>query len=214
MGRGTLRLGGYTWNYSPLLAYVFAALAPIGFAGWSLLHLGALAFIRDRWLGAVVLVSWPFWADVYNGNTMAFVFVAALGALQGYRSAIGAYLVLCLLMPRPLMLPVMLWLLWRHPEWRLRFLALVGLSAVLVALSGYGPAWFETLLGVPDAVALSSRDVGPGNLLGGWWMLLGAALAVWLTARGRLGWACLAASPYWLPQYLLMLLLELRRDRR
>lgn len=204
--------GTYTWNYSPLLAYLFAALAPIGFVGWSLLHVAALALMRDRWIAVVALLSWPFWTDVYNGNTMAFVFVAAVGALQGSRSAIGAYFLLCLLMPRPLMLPVMVWLLWQHPEWRLRFLALVALNGALVALTGYGPAWFETLLGVPEAVAQSSRDLGPANLLGGWWTLLGAVLAIWLTVRGRLGWASLAASPYWLPQYLVMLLLELRRD--
>lgn len=206
--------GTYTWNYSPLLAYVFAALAPLGYVGWSLLHLGALVFVRDRWLAFVVLLSWPFWADVYNGNTMAFVLIAALGALQGSRAAGAAYFVMCLLMPRPLMLPVLLWLLWKQPEWRLWFAALVGVSALLVAMTGYGPAWIETLLGVSEAVAQSSRDIGPGNLLAGWWMLIGGVLAVALTLRGQLGWASVAASPYWLPQYLLMPLLELRRDRR
>lgn len=206
--------GTYTWNYSPLLAYVFAAMAPVGYVGWTLLHLGALVFVRDRWLALVVLLSWPFWADVYNGNTMAFVLIAALGALQGSRPAVGGYFVMCLLMPRPLMLPVMLWLLWKQPEWRPWFAAMVGVSALLVALTGYGPAWIETLLGVSDAVAQSSRDIGPGTLLAGWWTLIGAVLAVALTLRGQLGWASVAASPYWLPQYLLMPFLELRRHSR
>lgn len=34
-------------------------------------------------------------------------------------------------------------------------------------------------------------------------------LAIALTWRGRLGLASMAASPYWLPYYFLMLLLEL-----
>ena len=40
-------------------------------------------------------------------------------------------------------------------------------------------------------------------------MVIGLPLAAWLTWKGRLGLASLAASPYWLPYYLLMLLLEL-----
>lgn len=46
------------------------------------------------------------------------------------------------------------------------------------------------------------------------WVPIGLALAAWLTWKGRLGYASLAASPYWLPYYLLFALLELvRRDQ-
>ena len=53
-------------------------------------------------------------------------------------------------------------------------------------------------------------DVGPARLVGGWWIPMGLVLAAILTWRGRLGWASLAISPYWLPYYLMMPLLEIR----
>lgn len=216
LGNGALYVWGehYAWSYSPLLAYLFAIIAPIGFVGWSLLHFGALAFLRDRRIAVLALLSWPFWADVYNGNTMAFVLVAAVGALGRNALATGVYLLLCLLMPRPVMLPLMAWILWRQPEWRIRFLVMVALNAVLVLANGYASDWFDALRGVPDAVGSGSRDIGPSKIVGVWWLPVGAVAAVILTLRGRIGWASLAASPYWLPQYLLMLMLELVRPPR
>ena len=200
--------GQYTWSYSPLLAYVFAIIAPIGFVGWSALHVAALGLLRNRWLAVVALMSWPFWADVYNGNTMTFVFVAAVGALTGSSLASGVYLLLGLLMPRPLMLPLMVWILWKRPAWRLRFVVMGMVTAALVVATGQATAWIEVLLGVQEAVDASSRDIGPSRLLGAWWLAIGSILALVLTLRGRIGWASLAASPYWLPQYLIMLLLQ------
>jgi hypothetical protein len=201
--------GVYAWSYSPLLAYVFAALMPVGFLGWSLLHVAAVLALRDRWLIPITLVSWPFWVDLYNGNTMTFVFVAAAGAVRRSPAATIAYLALCLLMPRPVMLPLMLWVLWTQPRARTWFVVLLMLGGILVLATGQAAAWLDALLRVPTAVAESSRDIGPARLIGIWWFPLGALLAAALTLRGRIGWASVAASPYLLPQYLLMLLLEL-----
>lgn len=199
----------YAWSYSPLLAYLFAVIAPIGYLGWSVLHVVALLAVRDRWLIAITFMSFPFWADLYNGNTMAFVFVAAAGVLRQNSAATAAYLVLCLLMPRPVMLPLLAWVLWRQPAWRTWFAALVVVNALAVLGSGHGAAWVEALLRVPGAVSVSSRDLGPAVLLGLWWLPLSAVLAGVLLIRGRIGFASVAASPYWLPQYFIMLLLEL-----
>jgi hypothetical protein len=201
--------GAYAWSYSPLLAYGFAFLAPIGIAGWSLLHFGALAFLPARRLAVLGLISWPFWVDLYNGNTMTFVFVAAAAALGGSSVGTFAYLGLCALMPRPLMLPLLVWILWRRPAWRLRFVLVAIVSLAGAFATGFLPSWVGALLGVGDAVAVSSRDIGPSAVIGPAWVAVGALLAAILTVRGRLGWASLAASPYWLPQYLLMLLLEM-----
>jgi hypothetical protein len=201
--------GIYAWSYSPPLAYAFTVLAPIGFAGWSILHVLALLGLRDVRLIAITAVSWPFWVDLYNGNTMTFVFVAAVAALRGSTFGSGAYLSLALLMPRPLMLPLMAWILWKQPRWRLYFPILAAVFAVLVLATGQGGPWLQTLTGVSEAVAATSRDIGPGAVIGAWWLPVGAALALILTYFGRLGIASIAASPYWLPQYLLMALLEL-----
>ena len=199
----------YAWSYSPLLAYVFAVLTPIGYVGWSALHVATLAALRDRWLAFVTLLSWPFWVDLYNGNTMVFVYVAAVLAVRGSTVGITAYLLLSLAMPRPLMLPVLIWILWKQPKWRIRFAALAVGYAILILLSGQANSWLHALTGVSDAVAISSRDIGPAVVLGGLWVWIGAVLAVVLTIRGNLGLASLAASPYWLPQYLMMGMLEL-----
>jgi hypothetical protein len=205
--------GSYAWSYSPLLAFAFLAVTPIGYTVWSLLHLAAIATI-GRPLAIVAFVSWPFWVDLYNGNTLVFVFVAALAALRGSQIGTGAYLVLCLLMPRPIMLPVLAIILWDQPLWRIRFLFLAIGSAALLLVTGYAETWLATLLRVGDAVAVSSRDIGPAVLIGGWWVAIGGALAIVLTIFRRPGWASLAASPYWLPQYLLMLLLEVGKAER
>lgn len=199
----------YAWSYSPLLAYGFAALAPLGFAGWSALHLAALAGLRDWRLALITALSWPFWADLYNGNTMVFVFVAAAAAIRGSAIGTASYLSLALLMPRPLMLPVLAWILWHRPKWRAHFSVMLVVYAGLILATGQAAAWLGTLTDVSDAVAASSRDIGPSFLLGTWWLPLGAILAVVLTVYGRIGLASMAASPYWLPQYLLMTLLEL-----
>ena len=201
--------GIYAWIYSPLLAYLFVILAPIGFVGWSLLHVAALGALRDRRLALITVASWPFWADLYNGNTMVFVFVAAAAAMR--RSPVGtaSYLLLSLLMPRPVMLPVLAWILWTQPQWRLRFSVMVVIYALGVLATGEAMNWLHALWPVRSAVADPARDIGPDLLIGSWWLLLGAPLAIWLTVRGRPGLASLAASPYWLPQYLLMALLEL-----
>jgi hypothetical protein len=203
--------GVYAWSYSPLLAYVFAVIAPLGLLVWSALHFAVLGLLRDRSLAVITLLSWPFWVDVYNGNTMVFVMVAGVAALRGSQIETASYLTLCLLMPRPVMLPLLIWILWHQPAWRMRFAVLVVITSVAVAGTGQGMAWIQSLLSVTDAVAVSSRDIGPSLLLGRLWVPIGAVLAVLFLLRGRVGWASIAASPYWLPQYLLMLLLELGR---
>lgn len=204
--------GEYAWSYSPLLAGFFAVIAPIGYFGWSLLHVAVLLALRDRWLVAITFLSFPFWADLYNGNTMTFVFVAAVGTLRRNSASTAIYLGLCLLMPRPVMLPLLVWVLWRQAAWRGWFGAMVLLNAGAVLATGYGLAWAEALLSVPGAVSESSRDLGPARFIGFWWLPLSAMLAVVLLKRGRVGLASVAASPYWLPQYFIMLLLELVRQ--
>lgn len=201
--------GPYAWSYSPLLAYAFAILAPLGYLGWTLLHIVALGALRTAPIVALILLlSWPFWVDVYNGNTMVFVVVAAALASHGSRLATMVYFALCLLMPRPIMLPLLIWILWRRRQTRVPFGILAIVNAIAIWLTGYASAWIQALLRVNDAVGASARDIGPAAIFGNVWVVLGAALAFLFTVRGRVGWASLAASPYWLPQYLLMAVLE------
>ena len=55
----------------------------------------------------------------------------------------------------------------------------------------------------------SDFNIGPSALIGSWWLIVGIPLGIWLTWRGRIGLAGLAVSPYVLPYYLLIGVLEL-----
>ena len=199
----------YAFRYSPLLAYLFAVIAPMGALAWRVVHVIAAASLALRWpwLAAAVLASWPFWFDVEAGNLMILVLVLAAWGINGRGWAIAGFLVIALLAPRPLMLPVALWLLWKHPEWRLRFVGLFAIHAVLVGVTGWGPAWMGALVASSTEMG-SALNFGPSRLIGVAWVPIGLCLAAFLTWRGRLGFASLAASSYWLPYYFLMLFLE------
>ena len=201
-----------SFRYSPLFALAFAAITPIGYLGWSLLHVASLALLPWR-IALVALVSAPFWYDVQNGNTMTIVVVAAYHAIEGSRAGTLAFFALGLLIPRPLMLPITVWILWQRPRWILPFAALFGVHALLVALTGWGPEWIENLLSRGTDDLANRGDFGPSQLLGIWWWPIGLVGAIWFSLKGRLGIASLLASPYWLLHYFLTLLLELRGTR-
>ena len=198
----------YGFAYSPLFAYAFPAISWIGPDVWRAAHVVA-AFALPTWpMRIITLVSWPFWSDVQNGNLVVFVLLAAAWALRGSRLAALVYLGMFLLMPRPLMVPVGAWLLYKRPDIRLIFVAMAALSVLGVAASGYLGVWVSALTKSAD-IYTSTANFALTRFVGQWWLLIGIPLGVWLTWRGRLGWASLAVSPYLLSQYFLMGLLEL-----
>lgn len=204
----------YAYRYSPLLAPVFGLLAFLGNFGWRALHLVAAAVLPTWPLRIATIASWPFWYDVETGNLMVFILLAAAWALRGSRLGTGMFLLLAILVPRPLMIPVAAWLLWRRPEWRVPFVAALAAHALAVLAIGWGPEWIGTIVAAGRDASLPS-NVGPSRFIGTLpWIIIGAALAAWLTWRGRLGLASMAASPYWLPYYLIMSLLEIAQTRR
>lgn len=194
----------YLYRYSPLMAFV----APLGLSVWRLLHFAALLLL-PRWLALLVLLAGPFWLDVAHGNVLTFALVFAWLALAGNRWAAVAYTALALLVPRPLMLPVLAWMAWKRPEWRVM---LVGTAAIVLAATlatGEGPGFARALTRSSDLIAAFDHNVGPSRIIGGWWVPIGLMLGTWLAMRGRLGLASLAISPYVIPYYLLALLWEL-----
>lgn len=199
---------GYVW--SPLALPLLAVLTSGGLAGWAALHAAALLPLRDWRLIALTAASWPFWTDVAVGNVMVLVAVSAYLAVSGSRVWTAVFFVLALLMPRPLMLPALAWILWQRPATRLPFAALAVVNAAAVVATGCADEWLRAMLVLEHHVG-AAWDVGPSRILGAWWAPVGILLGAWLTWRGRLGLASLAVMPYLFAQYLLMLLLELRR---
>jgi hypothetical protein len=193
--------------WSPVAAWIMAGAALVGYWPWLALHVAVVFLLRPWLLVGLVLISYSFWFDAAQGNTLTFSLVAGGCALRGNRLAALVYLGLLVLIPRPILLPLALWLLWQRPDLRLPFLALFVVHAGLVFATGYALPWLATIAAYeprwPGVAA------GPTVLLGRWWLLIGIPLGVWLTWRGRLGWAGLAVSPYVAPQYLMWPLLEL-----
>ena len=203
----------YGWRYSPIAAFAFGLLGLIGTTAWRFLHIVAAAAMPRLLLSAVTLVSWPLWWDIETGNTVVFFLLAGAWALTGSKLATGAYFIGLLLIPRPLMVPLAVWLLWKRPEWRLPVLGLFLVHAVAVLATGWADEWIAELIATSESIYVSSNNVGPSRFVGLAWMIVGLPLGAWLTWKGRLGWASLAVSPYLLPYYLLMGLLELAPKR-
>lgn len=204
----------YGFRYSPIVAYLFAAIGGIGTLAWRLLHVAAALALPTWPMRLVTLAAWPFWYDVETGNVMVFVLLAAAWAIRGSPIGIGAFLLLTLWFPRPLMVPILAYLLWKHPRSRVPALVLAAVMLAATAASGWAFEWVRllTTLGVEEN---SPNNLGPTRIIGAWWLLIGVPVAGMLVWRGRLGWASMAVSyPYILPYYLLMLVLELPERMR
>lgn len=208
--------GAPQFRWSPVAAWLLTAILPIGYVAWTILHFWALALLRHGLLVGVVLLSYGFWMDLTAGNAFVFVFVAAVLAWRGSLAASLVYAAFFVLMPRPVQLPLLLWLLWNQPALRMPFAGMFVLHGVAVLLSGYGEAWLAVLLrtSTTESAMPALLNLGPSVLIGPEaWLVIGMPLAALLAWRGQLGWASLALSPYWLAQYLLMPLLHLAGPR-
>jgi len=219
IGTGTLYHWGpmpsgteYSYRYSPVLAYAMAPVVALGLEVWRLLHVAALLLL-PKWLAAATLVAAPFWFDVAHANVISFVFVFGYLTLRGSRWAALAYVVLALLVPRPLMLPLLVWIVWKHPEWRMQIGAILLAYALLTLATGEAFSFMASLAHGTDIIAFNF-NWGPSRFIGLWWLVIGVPLAAWLTWRGRIGFAAVAISPYWLGYYLLVLLWELVPNQR
>ena len=216
-GSHGIRHGLYDSRYqwSPLLVPIFDALAAIGLYWWRVIHLVAVLAMPTWPLRILTLASWPLWFDVSLGNVMIFITVLAAWALRGSRAAGMAVLASALLIPRPLMIPLVVWLLWRSPPLRLPSVVLAGVLGLATLGTGLAQEWVSALLGLAGSGENWSStlggwhfNVGPSRLIGYWWVLFGVPLAALLTLRGKVGLAGLAMSPYVLPYYLLFALLD------
>ena len=142
---------------------------------------------------------------------MTFVVVSAWWALRGNSFATGAYLALSVLVPRPLMLPVLAWLLWKRRSARLWFLAISVLVVGLALVSGQWAGWVDRMIITGRDELSTVWNIGPSRLLDLLWIPLGLSLAIGLAWKGWLGMASIVISPYLFPYYMLMGLLDTPR---
>jgi hypothetical protein len=170
--------------------------SPMGLNSWRV-ALIASALAMPTWtLRMVVLVSWPFWTDLTAGNLLTPTFLSAVYAWRGSRIGTAAFFGFALLIPRPLFVPMAVWLLWKRPEWRWPVAAMFAVHAVLVWWTGLGPEWVHTVLTAGTELQSLKLNFGPTRFLGYWWLIIGVPLGVWLFRRGHVGWAGLAISNY------------------
>ena len=205
--------GGIPFVYSPLAGYALIGVTYLGYWAWFAAHVAVLWLLRfSPLLVLLVAVSWGWWSDAMMGNAFVFVFVAGVLAFRGSKGWALAFMALSCLMPRPVQVPLALWLLWTMPAIRWATVGIVAANVVLIALSGLGPAWIAALRNLSASdIAI---DLGPTVFFGAWWFIVGLPLAAWLTWKRRPGWAGLALTPYTLPQYLLMPFIDHARSDR
>lgn len=199
----------YSYHYAPQLAPILGLLSVVGITAWRAAHFVALALLPSRRLGLLLLVSYPFWFDVTTGNLLVFVLLAAAWAYRGNGVATVIYLALCVVVPRPLMLPLLAWILWQRPVWRLPFAGIVAAGILTALPTGYLLEWIGSFVRSGAQDIANDFNLSPSRFIGAAWLAIGVPLAAWLTIRGRLGWASMAISPYLLPYYVQLLGLEL-----
>ena len=197
------------FRYSPVAASLFNAVTFVGYLPWFAVHITALWLLRfSPLLLVMTLMSWGWWLDTMMGNAFTFVFIAGMLALRGSNGWALVYIALLCLMPRPVQLPLAIWLLWKMPAVRWPALAIFAVHSGLALLSGELGAWIRVVLSTPSDPL--GYNLSPTALIGTAWLVAGIPLAVWLTAKGRTGLAGLALSPYILPMYALVLLWDVR----
>jgi hypothetical protein len=202
---------GSSFHWSVPAAYLWAyVVVPMGFGAWTVLHFAALATVGDWRVVALALATFPFWADVASGNVLVFAFVFGWHALAGRRWAIVGFVVLAALVPRPLMVPVLAWLLWRSGLARVTFAAAAVTVVAAALIQGDLGTWLGRLVSTPANELAAPWNVGPSAIIGAAWIPVGIVLGAWLTYRGRLGLASLAFTPYVIHYYAIFALLELR----
>lgn len=196
--------------WSPVAAWIMAAITLLGYWPWFALHLGALWLLRfSPLLVLLTATSWGFYFDLIQGNVFTFVFVAGVLGLRGSRPWSATYLLLTVLTPRPVQLPLAAVLLWRDRSLIVPFVAASALQLVIAAAIGQLIPWVEAMVSHTDAI--TGFNLSPSALLGSAWFLIGIPIGLWLLLRGMPGLAGLAVSPYNLPQYLLVGLWDVSR---
>jgi hypothetical protein len=158
----------------------------------------------------LLLLTAPFWLDVALGNNLVFSFVLAWHA-RSSRAAALAFVAFAFLVPRPLYVPLLVWIWLAHPRWRVPIGAVALLSLVGAFATGWADEWLRVLATTSESEAANVNNFAPSAFLGVLWVVLAWPLAVIAYRRGWIGLSSVLASPYWLPYYFVFLILDAHR---
>jgi len=198
----TVRHEGIPFAWSPLAGLGLIGVVQVGYWPWVAAHVASVFLLRSPLLIGLVLTSYAFWFDTAQGNTLTFALVAGVLAMRRSHLAGIVYLALVIVIPRPLVVPLAVWLLWKHPGLRMPFAIMFAAHAVIVLANGWAEPWMMTVLTYDGPAGIYKLS----NLLGPLW-IMAPFVGAWLGWKGYVGWAGLLVSPYLLPQYLMWPLL-------
>ena len=195
----------YTFRYTPLGALPFIPLVPLsaGVAAWAwlgfkvgLLVVAAAWFSRpwtgrERWLAALAVIAFPpIVHDLVLGNVSTITLLAFLAASRwtGARGGVVIGLI-SVLMPKPHLIPVLVYLAVRRPAQFASAVATMGFGLLIgVVVFGIQP-WIDFVATLREPLERTfTANVGFSGLLGPIGVVVGvlAALVV-LVAAVRLG---------------------------
>jgi hypothetical protein len=197
----------FAFRWSPLAAWLLVPFAAAGLVVWQALHVAALAAL-PRKLAVLALACFAFWVDVGMGNVVVFGFVLAYLAMSRGRGFVIAFTVFALLLPRPLYVPLLVYLFMTRTQDRRAMVATAVVVAALTIATGWLPSWLTVLAASGGDIA-NATNMAPSRLVGLAWLPIAWLIAFAAYRRGKVGLASLFASPYWLPYYFLMPLLDL-----
>lgn len=203
----------YGFRHSPIFAYLVYVLSWIGSTGIRLVTVAAALALPTWPMRVLCLASWPFAMDLQHGALLTIIVCIAAWALHGSRVAGLAFVTASLLSPRALMLPILVYLLWKRPGLRIPALVIAVAHGIAVLATGYADDWITALVSVGTDQIGTFLNLSPSRLIGAWWLLIGIPLGVWLVIKDRPWIAALSVSPYVLPHYLLLLLIGLDLKR-
>ena len=195
------------YRYSPLYALIGGISEPLGPWPWRAISAASLLLLPWR-VALIGAISFPFWYDLHVVNITTAMAVLAVLSLRGRSWAQVAYLIVATLIPRPLMLPVGIWIVWHRRAWWPWLL--LGLAAYVAAnwMTGWLDEWIDILRSVSAGLE-GKTFLGWQRWLGEWWWAVALPLAAMLSWRGRLGLASVAISPHIVPYYWIFVLLDI-----
>lgn len=191
----------YTFRYTPLGALVFAPLAPLDEAlapwVWLAVKLAVLGIVaawfsrawegRRRWMMVLLVFAFPpIVHDLMIGNVSTITVLVLLAAARWQDTRGGVALgLLMLLMPKPHLVPVLVYLAFRRPRDFAAGLITMGLGIVAgIAIFGVGP-WAAFFASLREPLERTfTANIGFSGLLGPAGVVVGVIIGGAVVAAG------------------------------